>query len=107
MAIEEINSQGGSRRWAAAKIVLREADAGDRRRESGQAPPNGPHPRKNQCGYWVLAFLFTLGVTEVAERLQVPCSRSPTPTPSPMRGFKYTFQTSPVSSLQPSRRSIS
>ena len=43
---------------------------------------------------------FTLGVTEVAERLQVPWLSLSYADSITERGFKYTFQTSPVSSLQ-------
>src|SRR6266850_2036795 len=49
-------------------------------------------------GSWLSS--FTLGVTEVAERLQVPWLSLSYADSITERGFKYTFQTSPVSSLQ-------
>jgi branched-chain amino acid transport system substrate-binding protein len=49
-------------------------------------------------GSWLSS--FTLGVTEVAERLQVPWLTLSYADNITERGFKYTFQTSPVSSLQ-------
>ena len=49
-------------------------------------------------GSWLSS--FTLGVTEVAERLQVPWLTLSYADSITERGFKYTFQTSPVSSLQ-------
>jgi len=49
-------------------------------------------------GSWLSS--FTLGVTEVAERLQVPWLTLSYADSITERGFKYTFQSSPVSGLQ-------
>jgi branched-chain amino acid transport system substrate-binding protein len=49
-------------------------------------------------GSWLSS--FTLGVTEVAERQQVPWLTLSYADNITERGFKYTFQTSPVSSAQ-------
>src|SRR5262249_17665324 len=49
-------------------------------------------------GSWLSS--FTLGVTEVAERLEVPWFTLSYADSITERGFKYTFQSSPVSSAQ-------
>jgi len=49
-------------------------------------------------GAWLSS--FTLGVTEVAERLEVPWFTLSYADSITERGFKYTFQTIPVSSVQ-------
>src|SRR5437870_7171644 len=100
MAIEEINGQGGIKALGGAKIVLREADAGDSVEKAVSAAQRVLTREKISAGIGSWLSSFTLGVTEVAERLQVPwltlsCADSITE-----RGFKYTFQSSPVSSLQ-------
>src|SRR6266403_2169278 len=83
MAIEEINAQGGIKALGGAKLVLREADAGDSVEKAVSAAQRVLTRDKIAAGIGSWLSSFTLGVTEVAER-----------------GFKYTFQTSPVSSLQ-------
>ncbi|HEX7784649.1 MAG TPA: ABC transporter substrate-binding protein, partial [Methylomirabilota bacterium] len=49
-------------------------------------------------GAWLSS--FTLGVTEVAERLEIPWFTLSYADSITERGFKYTFQTSPVSGVQ-------
>src|SRR5438128_12614348 len=101
MAIEEINSQGGIKALGGAKIVLREADAGDsveKAVSAAQRALGGRDKISAGIGSWLSS--FTLGVTEVAERLQVPWFTLSYADSITERGFKYTFQTSPVSSLQ-------
>src|SRR2546425_11009759 len=96
MAIEEINSQGGIRALGGAKIVLREADAGDSVEKAVSAAQRVLTREKISAGIGSWLSSFPLGVTEGAERLQVPwLTRSEADT-APERGFKYTFPTSPA-----------
>src|SRR5437660_10713849 len=100
MAIEEINGQGGIKALGGAKIVLREADAGDSVEKAVSAAQRILTREKISAGIGSWLSSFTLGVTEVAERLQVPWLTRSYAASITERGFKYTFQTSPVSSLQ-------
>ncbi len=100
MAIEEINSQGGIKALGGAKIVLREADAGDSVEKAVSAAQRVLTREKISAGIGAWLSSFTLGVTEVAERLQVPWLTLSYADSITERGFKYTFQTSPVSSAQ-------
>src|SRR5882762_11207622 len=72
MAIEEINGQGGIKALGGAKIVLREADAGDSVEKAVSAAQRVLTRDKISAGIGSWLSSFTLGVTEVAERLQVP-----------------------------------
>ena len=100
MAIEEINGQGGIKALGGAKLVLREADAGDSVEKAVSAAQRVLTREKISAGIGSWLSSFTLGVTEVAERLQVPWLSLSYADSITERGFKYTFQTSPVSSLQ-------
>jgi branched-chain amino acid transport system substrate-binding protein len=100
MAIEEINSQGGIKALGGAKIVLREADAGDSVEKAVSAAQRVLTREKISAGIGSWLSSFTLGVTEVAERLQVPWLTLSYADSITERGFKFTFQSSPVSSLQ-------
>src|SRR5437667_906220 len=100
MAIEEINGQGGIKALGGAKIVLREADAGDSVEKAVSAAQRVLTREKISAGIGSWLSSFTLGVTEVAERLQVPWLTLSYADSITERGFKYTFQTSPVSSVQ-------
>src|ERR1700704_6403836 len=98
MAIEEINGQGGIKALGGAKIVLREADAGDSVEKAVSAAQRVLTRDKIAAGIGSWLSSFTLGVTEVAERVQVPWLTLSYADNITERGFKYTFQTSPVSS---------
>jgi branched-chain amino acid transport system substrate-binding protein len=100
MAIEEINSQGGIKALGGAKIFLRVADAGDSVEKAVSAAQRVLTREKISAGIGSWLSSFTLGVTEVAERLQVPWLTLSYADSITERGFKYTFQTSPVSSAQ-------
>src|SRR5438445_8093027 len=100
MAIEEINGQGGIKALGGAKIVLREADAGDSVEKAVSAAQRALGRDKISAGIGAWLSSFTLGVTEVAERMQVPWFTLSYADSITERGFKYTFQTSPVSSVQ-------
>src|SRR5215470_13903075 len=100
IAIDEINSQGGIKALGGAKLVLREADAGDSVEKAVSAAQRVLTREKISAGIGSWLSSFTLGVTEVAERLQVPWLSLSYADNITERGFKYTFQTSPVSSVQ-------
>jgi branched-chain amino acid transport system substrate-binding protein len=100
MAIEEINAQGGVKGLGGAKVALRDADAGDSVEKAVSAAQRVLTREKISAGIGSWLSSFTLGVTEVAERLQVPWFTLSYADSITERGFKYTFQTSPVSSVQ-------
>jgi branched-chain amino acid transport system substrate-binding protein len=100
MAIAEINAAGGIKALGGARIVLREADAGDSVEKAVSAAQRALSREKISAGIGAWLSSFTLGVTEVAERLEVPWFTLSYADNITERGFKYTFQTSPVSSVQ-------
>src|SRR5437660_4990922 len=100
MAIAEVNAQGGIKSLGGAKIVLREADAGDSVEKAVSAAQRALTREKISAGIGSWLSSFTLGVTEVAERLEVPWFTLSYADSITERGFKYTFQSSPVSSAQ-------
>jgi len=100
MAIAEINAQGGIKSLGGAKIVLREADAGDTVEKAVSAAQRVLSREKISAGIGSWLSSFTLGVTEVAERFEVPWFTLSYADSITERGFKYTFQSSPVSSIQ-------
>jgi branched-chain amino acid transport system substrate-binding protein len=100
MAVAEINTAGGIKALGGAKIVLREADAGDTVEKAVSAAQRALTREKISAGIGAWLSSFTLGVTEVAERMQVPWFTLSYADSITERGFKYTFQSSPVSSAQ-------
>ena len=100
MAIAEINAQGGIKALGGAKLVLREADAGDSVEKAVSAAQRALTREKISAGIGAWLSSFTLGVTEVAERLEIPWFTLSYADSITERGFKYTFQTSPVSGVQ-------
>jgi branched-chain amino acid transport system substrate-binding protein len=100
MAIAEINAQGGIKALGGAKLVLREAGAGDSVEKAVSAAQRALSREKISAGIGAWLSSFTLGVTEVAERLEIPWFTLSYADSITERGFKYTFQTSPVSGVQ-------
>jgi branched-chain amino acid transport system substrate-binding protein len=100
MAVDEINGQGGIKALGGAKIALREADAGDSVEKAVSAAQRVLTREKISAGIGSWLSSFTLGVTEVAERLQTPWLTLSYADNITERGLRYTFQTSPVSSAQ-------
>src|SRR2546429_6617266 len=100
MAIAEVNAQGGIKSLGGAKIVLREADAGDSVEKAVSAAQRALTREKISAGIGSWLSSFTLGVTEVAERLEVPWFTLPYADSITGRGFKHTFQSTPASSAQ-------
>lgn len=97
MAADEINEGGGIEALGGAQVVLDVQDAGEEvesavsaatRALSGDKPAGG-------IGSWLSS--FTLGVTEVAERQQVPWLTLSYADSITDRGFEYVYQTSVIS----------
>jgi len=68
MAIAEINAQGGIKSLGGAKIVLREADAGDSVEKAVSAAQRALTREKISAGIGSWLSSFTLGVTAVGQR---------------------------------------
>ena len=101
MAIEEINQKGGVRALGGAKMVLVVADAGDSTEKAKNAAQRllAQDPDLvGGTGAWLSS--FTLAVTEVTERAQLPMLTLSYSDLITGRGFKYVFQTSPTAGHQ-------
>ena len=106
MAIDEINAQGGIKALGGAKVVLVPADAGDSVQQATSAAQrvlSGGGITAAQ-GAWLSS--FTLGATEVSERLGIPWLTLSWADKITDRGLRYVFQSSSVSS-QLAEQSIS
>ena len=101
MAIDEINAAGGIKSQGGAKLKLIIADAGDSAEKAKNAAQRliAQEPDlMGGTGAWLSS--FTLAVTEVTERAQIPWLTLSYADSITDRGFKYVFQTSPVASSQ-------
>jgi branched-chain amino acid transport system substrate-binding protein len=100
-AVNEINAAGGIKAVGGAKLELVAIDAGDSAEKAKNAAQRLVAQEPDVVGgmgAWLST--FTLAVTEVTERAQIPwltLSYSDTITD---RGFKYVFQSSPTAGLQ-------
>jgi len=95
MAIETINQQGGIKSMGGAKLRLSVFDAGDSVEKAKNAAQRMVADSPNLVGA-TGAYLssFTLAVTEVTERAQLPVVTFSYSDLITSRGFKYVFQTS-------------
>jgi branched-chain amino acid transport system substrate-binding protein len=101
MAVDEINQKGGIKALKGAKMRLIVADAGDSAEKAKNAAQRliAQEPDLvGGTGAWLST--FTLAVTEVTERAQLPWLTLSFADNITDRGFKYVFQTSPVASQQ-------
>src|SRR5688500_2197747 len=101
MAVAEINQKGGIKAMKGAKMRLIVADAGDSAEKAKNAAQRliAQEPDLvGGTGAWLST--FTLAVTEVTERAQIPWLTLSFADSITDRGFKYVFQTSPVASQQ-------
>jgi len=101
MAIEEINQKGGIKALGGAKLALVAADAGDSTEKAKNAAQRllAQDPDLiGGTGAWLSS--FTLAVTEVTERAQLPWLTLSYSDLITNRGFKYIFQTSPTADRQ-------
>ena len=101
MAVEEFNSQGGIKSLGGAKLEIIYADAGDNTEKAKNAAQRllSDHPDLvGGSGAWLSS--FTLAVTEVTERAQLPWLTLSYSAAITNRGFKFVFQTSPTAEWQ-------
>lgn len=101
MAIDEINEKGGIKSMGGAKLQLISIDAGDSTEKAKNAAQRlvAEHPDVvGGLGAWLSS--FTLAITEVTERAEIPWLTLSYADSITNRGFKYVFQTSPTADTQ-------
>ncbi len=101
MAVEEINQKGGIKALGGAKMELVAIDAGDSAEKAKNAAQRLVAQEPDVVGgtgAWLST--FTLAVTEVTERAQIPWLTLSYADSLTDRGFKYIFQTSATGSKQ-------
>src|SRR5438874_2921815 len=101
MAIDEINQKGGIQKLGGAKFELVVADAGDSTEKAKNAAQRLLSDQPDLIGgfgSWLSS--FTLAVTEVTERAQMPWLTLSYSDAITNRGFKFIFQTSPTADHQ-------
>jgi branched-chain amino acid transport system substrate-binding protein len=101
MAVDEINQKGGIKSLGGAKMELISIDAGDSTEKAKNAAQRLVAEQPDVIGgtgAWLSS--FTLAVTEVTERAQIPWLTLSYADSITGRGFKYVFQTSATASKQ-------
>ena len=101
MAAEDINGQGGIKSLGGAKIEIVYADAGDSTEKAKNAAQRLLADQPDLIGgtgAWLSS--FTLAVTEVTERAELPWLTLSYSDAITSRGFKFVFQTSPTAAWQ-------
>jgi branched-chain amino acid transport system substrate-binding protein len=101
MAVEEINQKGGIKALGGAKMELVAIDAGDSTEKAKNAAQRLVAQEPDVIGgtgAWLSS--FTLAVTEVTERAQIPWLTLSYADSITDRGFKFVFQTSATGSKQ-------
>ena len=100
-AVEDINAQGGVKALGGAKLKLVVVDTGDsaeKAKNAAQRMLSADPDLVGGTGAFVSS--FTLAVTEVTERAEVPWLTLSYSDQITNRGYKYVFQTSPTASKQ-------
>ncbi len=101
-AVNEINSTGGIKSMGGAKLELVQIDAGDNAEKAKNAAQRLVAQEPDVVGgmgAWLST--FTLAVTEVTERAQIPWLTLSYADSITGRGFKYVYQSSMPAGLQP------
>ena len=101
MAIEDVNSSGGIKALGGAKMKLVLYDTGDTAEKAKNAAQRLVAQEPDVVGgigCWLSS--FTLAVTEVTERAELPWLTLSYSDLITGRGFKYIFQTSPTAESQ-------
>ncbi|HEY4253247.1 MAG TPA: ABC transporter substrate-binding protein [Roseomonas sp.] len=101
MAIDEVNSSGGIRALGGARMELVVFDAGDSAEKAKNAAQRmvAQHPDLiGGTGAWLSS--FTLAVTEVTERAEIPWLTLSYSDAITSRGFRYIFQMAPTADDQ-------
>src|SRR5215468_11572226 len=100
-AVNEINAAGGIKALGGAKLELVAIDAGDSAEKAKNAAQRLVAQEPDVVGgmgAWLSP--FTLAVTEVTERAQIPWLTLSYSDAITNRGFKFVFQTSPTAEWQ-------
>src|SRR5437870_2407744 len=103
MAVDVINQKGGIQKLGGAKFELVVADAGDSTEKAKNAAQRLLSEQPDLIGgfgAWLSS--FTLAVTEVTERAELPWLTLSYSDAITNRGFKFIFQTSPTADWQAS-----
>src|SRR6266849_2825077 len=101
MAIDEINQKGGIEKLGGAKFELVVGDAGDNTEKAKNAAQRLLSDQPDLIGgfgAWLSS--FTLAVTEVTERAELPWLTLSYSDAITNRGFRFIFQTSPTADRQ-------
>lgn len=101
LAIKHINAQGGIKALGGAKLQLLAFDAGDSAEKAKNAAQRMVAQEPDlvgATGAWLSS--FTLAVSEVTERAELPLLTLSYSDQLTARGFKYMFQTSPTGGTQ-------
>jgi len=101
LAIDDINKAGGIKSLGGAKLKLMVFDAGDsveKAKNAAQRMVAQEPDLIGATGAWLSS--FTLGVTEVTERVELPVLTLSYSDQITARGFKFVFQTSPTGGAQ-------
>src|SRR5947199_3494710 len=101
MAIEDVNNSGGVKALGGAKLKLVLYDTGDSAEKAKNAAQRLVAQEPDVVGgigSWLSS--FTLAVTEVTERAELPWMTLSYSDLITSRGFKYIFQTSPTAETQ-------
>lgn len=101
MAVDHINAQGGVKALGGAKLKLVAIDSGDSTEKAKNAAQRMVAEEKDMVAASA-AYLssFTLAVTEVTERVNLPVLTLSYSDLITERGFKYVFQTSATAASQ-------
>jgi len=104
LAVEDINGRGGIKSLGGAKLEIIYADAGEsaeKAKNAAQRLVSDNPDLVGGTGSWLSS--FTLAVTEVTERAQLPWLTLSYSDAITNRGFKFVFQTSPTADWQASQ----
>ncbi len=97
MAIDDINAAGGIKALGGAKVRLVTYDAGDSAEKAKNAAQRMIAQETDVSGgFGAWLSTFTLAVTEVTERAEIPWFTQSYSDLITGRGFKYVFQSSPT-----------
>jgi branched-chain amino acid transport system substrate-binding protein len=101
MAIDDVNNGGGIKALGGARMKLVEFDAGDsaeKAKDAAQRMVAQEPDLAGGFGAWLSS--FTLAITEVTERAELPWLTLSYSDLITGRGFKYVFQSSPTADAQ-------
>jgi len=101
MAVDDINAAGGIKALGGAKVRLVQYDAGDSAEKAKNAAQRMIAQEPDVCGgFGAWLSTFTLAVTEVTERAEIPWFSQSYSDLITGRGFRFIFQSSPTAADQ-------